>query len=125
MAEFTEIMRQWRRLCKEQDNRFRDNMCDHCPLYEATHERGCAAIYEDDAGEMDYAEAERVVTDWAAEHPEPEYPTWREWMMEAGLLKWHAIPNTYARETVPDWEVLLKPIPAEIARKLGIEPKEG
>ena len=125
MAEFVKTLRNWRRLCKAQTPRHEtEDVCQRCPLFDAT-DRGCASIFEDDFDDMDIPGIEYVVTDWALNHPEPVYPTWREWMMEAGLLKWHAIPNTYAKETVPDWEVLLTPIPADIARKLGIEPKEG
>lgn len=53
---------------------------------------------------------------WDADHPEPVYPTWVEWFREMGVVS----PK---QEYFHDW--LLKPIPADIAQKLGIEPKEG
>lgn len=70
---------------------------------------------------------------WAAEHPEPVYPTWDEWQ----------------NSVFPDAEIDITPctfgsrdrlncffekkcstcneqqIPADIAEKLGIKPKEG
>ena len=74
---------------------------------------------------MDYAHVESVVTKWAAEHPEPVYPTWLEWLQSLGY------GIAYYDESVnpPGWvfsfEVAERPIPADIAQKLGIEPKEG
>lgn len=71
---------------------------------------------------------------WATENPEPVYPTWIEWLMEIGV-----IPKiSYGLATVHDPETkevtearidinpsALQPIPADIAEKLGIEPKEN
>ena len=62
---------------------------------------------------------------WAAEHPEPVYPTWGDWLAEQGVLVcdvsypnkryWYAINK----------QKIEQPIPTDIAEKLGIEPKEG
>lgn len=69
---------------------------------------------------MDYADVEKNVTAWAAEHPEPVYPTWEEWLITQGVIKEN--PNGGVGYPMPK---LLEPIPADIAQKLGIEPKEG
>ena len=54
-------------------------------------------------------EFEKRVMSWAAEHP-VVYPTWENWLTTLG---------------VQSFNELSKPIPADIAQKLGIEPKEG
>jgi len=59
---------------------------------------------------------EKIVMAWAAEHPEPVYPTWEEWLSDKYNLAYNddfrlAMSREY--------------IPADIAEKLGIEPKEG
>ena len=63
---------------------------------------------------LNTADIERKVMSWAAEHPEPVYPTWREWLSEQGVLSAGGL-----------WEKAFEPIPADIAEKLGIQPKEG
>ena len=107
MADFVQTMKNWRRMCQHMEKIVGDRSCDICPL------GGCNAIYEDD-GNTDYAEIREKVASWAAEHPEPVYPTVYEWLVSIGLLgsdMWSASD-------------LQKPIPADIAQKLRIEPKE-
>jgi hypothetical protein len=105
MAEFAEVSRQWGRMCKTMDTLYGDKCCDVCSL------GGCGAVYEQD-GTEDYAEIERKVMEWAKENPEPVYPSWGEWLQRL-------YNNTnYAG-------IFITPIPADIAQKLGIEPKEG
>ena len=119
MAEFQEVMRDWRRMCKTQeDSTDIDETCETCPL-----KPGCTAIYD---GDMDYAHVESVVTQWAAEHPEPKYPTWLQWLFEMGVMIADHSPicNTTYWYVVDDKKVN-QPIPADIAQKLGIEPKNG
>ena len=120
MAEFQEVMNHWRRMCKAQDDGSNRDVCATCPL-----KPGCSAIYEDD--DMDYVHVEQVVMKWAAEHPEPIYPTWEEYLISKGLL----MPYWNEQGTAPyDMYIyaeraLANPIPADIAQKLGVEPKEG
>lgn len=87
-----------------------------------------------DIGDYELQEAETIITTWAAEHPEPVYPTWREWLIKLGIVSFETDfralldtrPTTLAN-TVKAYinEEGSKPIPADIAQKLGIEPKEG
>ena len=49
--------------------------------------------------------------EWAEEHPEPVYPTWGTWLSE--------------KYDYDLREIMYTPILADIAEKLGIEPKEG
>ena len=95
MAEFSEAMKQLARMANACNGK-----CDKCPLDNSTL---CTSpwCFGNTEG---IAEAEQIVMQWAAEHPEPVYPTWWDWLAARGLD--------------PD-----DPIPADIAQKLGQEPK--
>ena len=98
MAEFCEVMKQFKRSCP-------DGQCSSatdCAMYPACNIGQCRKI----AFERP-AEFERRVMEWAEAHPEPEYPTWVEWFNSMGGVDCG------------------EPIPADIAEKLGIKPKEG
>lgn len=123
MAQFTEVMRQALRMCKTQED------CGSCPIGDAD-ELECGITV---TSEMDCEEVERRVMQWAQEHPETVYPTWDEWQ----------------NSVFPDAEIDITPctfgsrdrlncflekkcstckeqqIPADIAEKLGIKPKEA
>ena len=75
MADFVQTMKDWRRMCKAQDELRGDRACCGCPL----ESYGCPSIY-DDVDNADYADVENKVSAWAAEHPEPVYPTWGEYI---------------------------------------------
>ena len=105
MAEFVEVIKQARRMC-------RSNSCDSCTLPEL-YEGMC--VWDSTPSEFTdeiIAKIESKTLQWAAEHPEPpeppepQYPTWAEWQKEN-------FPNSNL------------PIPAEIAEKLGIKLKEA
>lgn len=113
MAEFAEVSRQWVRMCKTMDTIYGDKCCDVCSL------GGCNAVYEQD-GTEDYAEIERKVMEWAKENPEPVYPTWWEWLFSIGAVTRKVKPDVAAMLIDTG---LLDPIPADMAQKLGIEPK--
>ena len=100
MAEhsFQEIMRQWVRSRKA----INANKLSCCPL----------EMFTDDY----IANIEKEVMAWAKEHPRPVYPTWFEWLKSVGALP--------TEQTICH-RGLEQPIPADIAEKLGIEPKEG
>ena len=61
---------------------------------------------------------------WAAEHPEPVYPTWGDWLAEIGLISWGNNGDGVYSVMVPTFKMCTK-IPADIAQKLGLQPKEG
>lgn len=99
MAEFQKVMREWKRMCKS-----RGNIPDDFVGAES------ALLFAFDRPE----EVERLVMEWSVEHPEPVYPTWTEYFRMIGVFpSWsgHEILNTTH-------------IPAETAKKLGVEPKE-
>lgn len=73
----------------------------------------------------------RAAIDEALDRREPKeppndvvYQTWCEWLIEVGALPetMSAIPSK-ALDAI--CECICKPIPADIAQKLGIAPKEG
>ena len=109
MADFVQTMKDWRRMCKYYDEKTGNNSCDFCPL------NGCNAIYEDD-GNTDYSDIEEKVATWAKEHPEPVYPKWID------VLKLYGVTDETGYTYL---ESAYKPIPADIAQRLGIQPKEG
>lgn len=116
MAEFVQTMKDWCRMCKAQDDGSDRDVCATCPMGTG----GCSAIYEDD-GSMDYAHVEKVVTKWAAENPEPVYPNWSQWLVSIGVIPKEIDNSQYCAIIELG---LITPIPADIAEKLGIEPKE-
>jgi len=103
VAEFQNVMKQFDRMCKANAG------CVNCPLDDRDGE-----IYRCSIGAFvnNSERIEREIMSWAAENPEPVYPTWGEW-----LQRMYNSMN-YAG-------IFITPIPADIAQKLGIEPKEG
>ena len=107
MAEFREVMAQFARLC----DYYSQNGCHGCPVDEegfncACKKQGCSKSSAEDL--------EAIIMSWAAEHPEPVYPTWIDVMKMYGVTDetgYCYLDSAY------------KPIPADIAEKLGIEPK--
>ena len=110
MAEFAKVAHEWVRMCKVYSDA---GDCMKCPMVTNPI---CGCMSDDNgASEKDIAKAEADIMSWAAEHPEPVYPTWYGWLTMMGAV------------TSSDdlWMDLQQPIPADIAQKLGIEPKEG
>lgn len=118
MAEFQEMVRELHRLCETQ-RRLHENTCNKCPIKIAT----MGTIFQCYRYVLEKPkEAENIIMSWAAEHPEPVYPTWGEWLMQLGVMgrTSREMSNPYYAEAKA-----ASPIPADIAQKLGIEPKEG
>lgn len=124
MAQFSEVMRQAKRMCKA----FSDGHCSECPIGNANAlECGITVT-----SEMDCKDVERRVMQWAAEHPEPVYPTWREWQHSMFPdTNVDIFPCTFGShdrfncaEITCD-KCMERQIPADIAEKLGIKPKEA
>lgn len=124
MSEFTDVMRQARRMCKAQED------CESCPLWN-TANFFCkldTTCYSDDSA------IESIIMQWATEHPEhpePSYPTWLEWQ-NSTFPDAHKFvkPCEFGRrdrfkcEDKTCYQCVREPIPADIAEKLGIKPKE-
>ncbi len=117
MAEFVEVLRQAKRMCKAN--------CEECPLSHTVGNICPIAV----TGNDEIAEIERIVMDWAASHPEPRYPTWEEWHKTNFPDADHNICPSYFMSNKPLGtcavsckECTNTPIPADIAEKLGIKP---
>lgn len=116
MAEFTTVLKQLRRMCA-------NNACNDCPVCD----KYCRVL------DMIESEIERVVMHWAADHPEPKYPTWEEWQKtnfpdaESAIFpcSFDSKKNVGCKRVESCKGCRAHPIPAEIAKKLGIKPKGG
>lgn len=128
MAEFKNVHRNMVRMCDAM--RAEDNGCAPCPL-----DGICAKFIT--LSEDAIATIERVVTQWAAEHPEPVYPSWEEgWkqLFPDADIRHTLCPEVFGDKYKCDWchddnddndncdECLERPMPAEVAEKLGIKP---
>lgn len=82
-------------------------------------------------------EIERTVMEWATEHPEPKYPTWEEWQ-KANFPTVHDVlhPCSFMKREEVELSMGIecgkhscndcarRPIPADIAEKLGVKAIE-
>lgn len=112
MAEFQEVMRQWARMCGAHNN------CSACRMqkenlpYTLCSEGGIRSV-------ENIADVELAIMAWAAEHPEPEYPSWIDFLSTVGLI----IQTNDCTTCAFDFTKAYTQIPADIAEKLGIKPK--
>lgn len=114
MAEFQEVIKQFKRMCSYYQGNLKCPM--GCPM-NGVNISQCRKILVEQP-EI----TEKTVMAWAAEHPEPVYPTWAEWLHDNGIIL-----DTRQYDEVESWILgieAMKPIPADIAQKLGLEPKE-
>lgn len=125
MAEFQEVIKQGQRMCNHYD------VCDECPVYGIYRIDGRCIIHQcsQDGVELENLEAE--VMKWAAAHPEPQYPSWAEWKItnfQNCICNIHLCNFAKCPFCGPSLQKCEKcestPIPAYIAKKLGIKPKE-
>ena len=115
MAEYNEVIKQFKRMCKS----VTPMKCTRgeCPM-------GCENIGQCRKVAFERpAKFEEQVMTWAAENPEPVYPTWAEWLESKHVITVTQIDD-YTKKVLPAF-YMFSPIPADIAQKLGIEPKEG
>lgn len=122
MAEFAEVMRQSRRMCKAHAG------CEGCAVrwIENPGRRICCDLAFENPAMFE----ERVMK-WAAEHPEPAYPTWAEWQKKT-FPDHHAPVNPCIFASCKALECdgdcrgcANKPISADVAAKLGVKPIEN
>ena len=114
MAEYVEVMKQKKRMCNS-------TLCCKCNIFHFAGEDigNCQQFISNNP-----SKAEEIIMSWAAEHPEPQFPTWKEWLEEQRVVVHFDSVNN--KGTKVKWELTNKsncPIPADIAEKLGIEPK--
>jgi hypothetical protein len=98
-------MRQWRRFCKSH------NHCGECEF------DGKGICGEAHLTDIPYADIELRIMSWAAEHPEPVYPSVAKYLEQFGII----IRRDGTLEA--DFFKANEPMSTDIAQKLGIEPK--
>lgn len=106
MAEYSEVIKQFKRMCKSISGKCARG---ECPM-------GCENIGQ--CRKIAFEQPSRfkcTVMTWAANHPEPVYPTWVEWLRQMGV-----VPSE--QKCFHNW--LFDHIPADIAEKLGLQPEE-
>ena len=114
MAEFQEVMKQWRRRCEACEK----NERVECYIKGYVCEAFCKMQKH-----IDPEFVEQDVMSWAAEHPEPVYPTWYEFMRENKIIPDVLEDCGDYYKTIGKW-LVKSTIKHDIAQKLGIEPKE-
>lgn len=109
MAEFVDVLRQFDRMCKANAG------CFNCPLHDpdGVSDRCSIGAFINDSERI-----EREVMSWAAEHPEPVYPTIAKYLEQFGI--------TIRRDGTleADFFKANEPMSETLAKKLGLEPKE-
>lgn len=102
MAEFKEVMRQYKRMCRAHPQ------CDGCPFRDELEWDCELGALPDEEESLDIWET--TVMDWARKHPEPIYPTIRELV-------------NYIMNKIPGESVSYDTrIPANIAKEFNILP---
>lgn len=117
MAEYGVVMKEFKRMCKW-EGEWNCSTKTGCPMYPSCNIGQCRRI----AFERP-AEFEGRVLRWAAEHPEPVYPTWVDYVT-IKMLEDITNRNDTTPQTLGTW-MNKTHIPADIAQKLGLKPKEG
>ena len=130
MAEFVDVMKQAKRMCGEH------NECGGCALREMADK---ADIYcpIQTMRKLDAAKVEASVMDWAANNPEPKYPTWKEWhkanfpdsrdcVAPCNFMSCDSVERLYNIDCnhAKCSDCADRNIPADIAKRLGIKPIE-
>ena len=123
MAEFFEVMKQVRRMCW-------NISCNNCILPRRSDEMCILEYVPAKITDEEIAEIEAKTMKWAAENPEPKYPTWREWQREhfpdAAVTMRPCVYISYTDARCHDYkdcgDCQSQPIPADIAKKLGVKP---
>lgn len=130
MAEFAEVMLRTTQICESMPS------CDACPLYirDGHDDHMCPLLWRETLTVEHFQRAEKIVMDWAMKHPFTPYPTWEEWRI-ANFPRANGKLNPCHFMTTSEWydisgctcedcsKCRSRPIPAYIAKKLGIKPQ--
>ena len=116
MAEYNDVIKQFKRMCWYYSRDKVQKSCPMCTSYPNCNIGQCRKIAFE---EPEHFAA--TVMQWAAEHPEPQYPTWWEWLENMGIVSKAKSESSKFFDTTRMYDN----IPADIAQKFGIEPKEG
>lgn len=125
---FQEVMREKTRMHRHYVDKYGFGDCGTCPLkYVVCNKSNC------EWNEDDYKAVENIVMEWAKEHPVAVYPTWTEWLRSMGMVSTGTVTET--RHTLNSINITNKkadilcgdadkPIPEELAVKIGLKPKK-
>ena len=113
MAEYNDIIKHFKRMCRYYNNKATQN---DCPLYCKGH--GCN-ISHCRMLAFDDKKFANVVMAWAAEHPEPVYPSIAKYLERFGIM----IRRDGSLQA--DFFRANEPMSAEMAKLLGISSGEG
>lgn len=119
MAEFQDVMKQFDRMCWYYQRKRECPM--GCPM-SGVNISQCRKI----AFECPES-VEKTIMSWAAEHPVPVYPMWCEWLADKGVVDVARMPVDYSGGIITEIKPsgkMYEHIPAEIAQKLGLQPKK-
>lgn len=126
MAQFVEVMKQAYCMCNE----YKDDGCCKCPLLL----KGGRCRFQIYCLKTKPKKLERLIMDWAAERPEPVYPSWKEaWKKLFPNAREVPCPRKYFDEGCFPIFICAKhdcdrckalQMDPEIAEKLGIRPIE-
>lgn len=122
MAEFMEVMKATRRMCES------INKCSDCPLMDASTELCYLDKCPEEYNDSDFIQHEAIIMKWAAEPR--EYPTWREWQQanfpnKSSTIhpcKYISYTDAHCSDYKDCGDCANQPIPADIAKKLGVQP---
>lgn len=105
--------------------------CDKCPAGKLRSTNGVCLVRG--IAKVDNCEEQiEGLRAWAEEHPVPRYPTWREWHTTTfpNVRRFFVCPGQFGDDdknacgNYHCGECVNRPIPADIAEKLGIRPKK-
>ena len=105
--------------------------CDKCPAGQLRSANGACLVRR--IAKVDNCEEQiEGLMAWAKEHPELRYPTWREWYTTTfpNVKLFFICPGYFGDGDINACgnyrcgECVNRPIPADIAEKLGIKPIE-
>lgn len=85
MTAFENIMKNWRRMCHAYA------ACDMCPLYGFYVSKCPRDIVT--TKEVDFAQAEKLINEWAQKHPVDARPTVSEWLIRNRMSIFDPIPD--------------------------------
>ena len=115
MAEFVDVLRQFDRMCWYYQCKRQCPM--GCPMNGVNISQCRKVAFEQPEV------TEKTVMAWAAEHPEPVYPTWYEYLCKINVIPGYLGDKMLGQLVIE--RLMSQHIHADIAQKLGIEPKEG
>ena len=135
MAEFVEVMKQYKRMCDWELTRTK-TQCADCIISSTNNGMNMSCVtflYQNPVG------AEKNIMEWAAAHSEPKYPSWNEtWKQlfpsayrctdpsaqNSPCIKYFLPLSQIKYEGASCADCLQNPITADVAEKLGIKPLE-